>query len=215
MHVPGVYQGSVSTVPGFASGPSGAAVPHHSYCAAQPMVIRQPVQRVAVTVPQQDKCEYQQPDPGIVRNGVVSQPGPQVIRPSTASQSQQQEQARAGNNNQGRKRSSGIKQRVIHHRQDIEKDYGYKQSESSQSSNNGQVQGQLENNEDESRNDKGSLESESSQREKENGHFLFIPSLKVPPDVEDLGLVINFSDNKALSIVTVNIEGIVSNKTYL
>ena len=33
--------------------------------------------------------------------------------------------------------------------------------------------------------------SSTSQKDNENGHFLWIPSLKVPPDVEDLGLVVN------------------------
>ena len=70
----------------------------------------------------------------------------------------------------------------------MEKDNGYKQPESS---NNAQVQGQVENKEEESRIDKGSPESESSKKETETGHFLYFPSLKVPPDVEDLEIVIS------------------------
>ena len=178
---PGVYQGPVHTVPGFAAGPSGSTVQHHSHHATQPMVIPQPVQREAV--PQQAQVEHQQPAQGVVRNRVVTQPVSQVIRPSTSDQKQQQEQTRAGNNNQGRKWSGGNKQR---HRQVVEKDNGYKQPESS---NNAQVQGQVENKEKENRIDKES--PESSKKETGTGHFLYIPSLKVPPDVEDLELVIS------------------------
>ena len=66
------------------------------------------------------------------------------------------------------------------------KDNGYKQPESS---NNTQVQGQVENKEKENRIDKES--PESSKKETETGHFLYIPSLKVSSDVEDLELVIS------------------------
>ena len=68
----------------------------------------------------------------------------------------------------------------------MEKDNGYKQPESS---NNAQVQGQVENKEKENKIDKES--PESSKKEAKTGHFLYIPSLKVPPDVEDLELVIS------------------------
>ena len=59
----------------------------------------------------------------------------------------------------------------------MEKDDGYKQPEPS---NNAQVQGKVENKEEESRIDKGSPESESSKKVTETGHFCTFQASRFP-----------------------------------